>query len=147
MIEGKWLKPGDDLSLVLPIRGKVLNASQDALDDTAWNAIIYYHGTPSAAGRIWWADGAFWLGSICVPQALRGKGLGDLTLRLLLFKAQQHGAQMVKLTAPPDVVPFFERYGFTVAAKGSGEAHWLMVLPAKDICLDRCSHCSHNQSS
>ena len=96
MIEGKWFAPGTDLSQPLALRRLILNQEADALDPMAWNVVVYREGQPAATGRIWWQDGAFWIGSIAVLPAYRRQQLGDLTLRLLLFKAQSHSARRIR---------------------------------------------------
>ena len=140
MIEGKWIKPGEDLSEALPIREAVMNASQDSLDEKAWNAVICLQGKPAAAGRIWWAQGAFWIGNVCVLPKARGQGLGDLMVRLLLFKAQEHGARRVCLTAPGGLIPFFARYGFQEKESLGGEESRLMELSGEKISLGGCGN-------
>ena len=112
MIEGKWFAPGTDLSQPLALRRLILNQEADALDPMAWNVVVYREGQPAATGRIWWQEGAFWIGSIAVLPAYRRQQLGDLTLRLLLFKAQSHSARMQPL-----------------------------LLLGEDLCLDTCQGC------
>ena len=138
MIEGKWIKPGEDLSQALPIREAVMNASRDSLDEMAWNAFVCLQGRPAAAGRIWWAEGAFWIGNVCVLPEARGQGLGDLMVRLLLFKAREHGARRVCLTAPSGLVSFFARYGFREKESLAGGEARLMELPGGEISLGGC---------
>ena len=139
MIQGKWIKPGDSLAELLPLREEIFHQGQDALDKECWNAIIYHEGVAAAIGRIWWEDGVFQIGTIGVLPQLRGRRLGDLVTRLLLFKAQQHSAREVALTCAPDVAGFFAQYGFeTVTAT---ESACRMTLDALALCLDSCQGC------
>ena len=140
MIEGKWYSQGSDLSDLLPVRESVFGRGQDGLDAESWNVLVWQDGIPAAAGRLWWRDGAFWLGDICVVKELRGKRLGDLVLRLLLFKAQSHFAREVRLRCPEGLAGFFARLGFR--GESRPEDHQVeMLLAGEDINLDTCASC------
>ena len=141
MIQGKWFEPGRPLDgTILPVREAVFSRGRDALDDESWNVCVYQDGIPVAAGRIWWCDGAFWLGDIGVLPEYRNRRLGDLVLRLLLFKAQTHAAREVRLKSPADTVGFFSRLGLTpVSDTGSGPVE--MAIPGSAIDLDTCRSC------
>lgn len=139
MIEGKWYAPGSGLDEVLPIRQAVLNRGRDATDALAWNVAVRQSGVSCATGRLWWQDGAFWLGEVAVLPAYHHQGLGDLTLRLLLFKAQSHAARMIRLTCPSDLTGFFARLGFE--AEAASEGAMTMALPGDRLCLDTCQGC------
>lgn len=139
MVQGQWFSPGTDLSTVLPLREAVFQQGADARDAISWNVRVDQNGQPVAAGRIWWEEGAYRLGSIGVLPSFRNLGLGDLVLRLLLFKAQNHSAREVRLSASPEVSAFFARLGFRPdpTADDPGE----MVLPGNEIDLDTCRSC------
>ncbi len=141
MIQGKWFAPGSDLSEVIPVRTAVFGRGPDDRDSMSWNALVFEDSVPAAAGRIWWEDGAYWLGDIGVLEDRRSRRLGDLVLRLLLFKAQSHAAREVRLRCPFGVTGFFERLGFRILPPGGGEAVE-MVLPGDCIDLDTCKNCS-----
>ena len=91
---------------------------------------------PVGAARLWWRDGAFWLGDVGVLSDFRGMGYGDLLVRLLLFKALSHGAHFLRLETPEEAVAFFARYGFCEECRQGGRA--VMGLAAADVRLDRC---------
>lgn len=140
MVEGKWFQPGADADEVFAIREKVFDRSRDDLDAESWNVLVWFGGEPAAAGRLWWRDGSFWLGDVAVLPHLRGKRLGDLTLRLLLFKAETHAARFLRLVTPVNTVGFFAKLGF----KPEGEAAngmQPMMLRGEDLCLDTCKGC------
>lgn len=139
MIQGKWIPQGGDLSEALSVRKTVLNRGEDPLDAQAQNVVVYQDGVPAATGRIRWENGAFWLDGLAVLPDCRGKRLGDLTLRLLLFKAQSHFAREVRLICPPDVEGFFSRLGFH--PDGGGENAREFLLPGDEIELDSCKAC------
>ena len=141
MIEGKWFPQGSDLSEVLSIRKSVFSRGEDALDSLAQNVLVYEDGVPVATGRIWWEDGVFWLGDLAVLPAFRNRRLGDLVLRLLLFKAQQHFAREVRLRCPPDVVGFFDRLGLRPADVAPSDELIELWIPGEKIDLDSCKSC------
>ena len=139
MIQGKWFVPGADLaSDALPVRLAVFGRGRDLLDDESWTCVVYQDEQPVATGRIWWRDDAFWLGDIGVLPAFRGRRLGDLALRLLLFKAQSHGAREVCLISPADTVGFFSRLGLQAV---SGDDPVEMRIAGDQIELDSCKNC------
>ena len=140
MVQGKWFAPGEDISPLISVRESVFARGADDLDPLSWNALIYEDGVPCAAGRIWYRDGAYGLGDIGVLESYRGQRLGDLVLRLLLFKAQSHAAKEVRLQSPRDVAGFFARLGLkeeSVSPSGLVE----MMISGGDIDLDTCRHC------
>lgn len=141
MVQGKWFAPGDDLSSsVLPVRLAVFGRGADPLDSESWNVLVYQNATPVATGRIWWSEGAFWLGDLAVLEAFRGRKLGDLVLRLLLFKAQSHSAKEVRLRCPENLTGFFARLGLKPEKHGMNELVEMSVR-GDQINLDSCSSC------
>ena len=128
MIRGKFLHPGSDISQALKVRDAVFVREQgydaalerDDIDDISWHALVYDAvdaagepvGDAAGTGRIWWQGGEFHLGRIAVLKEKRGLGLGDLLMRMLLFKAKEHSARSVSLSAQLYAVPFYARYGF-----------------------------------
>ena len=139
MIQGKWFSQGSDLSEALSVREAVFSRGLDALDQEAQNAVIYEDESPVASGRLWWRDGSFWIGDLGVLSSHRGKKLGDLTLRLLLFKAQSHYAREVRLRAPAETAGFFSRLGFREVSRDGDLTE--MALAGDEIELDSCKSC------
>ena len=140
MVQGKWFSPGEDLSALLPVREAVFSRGADDLDALSWNVLVYRDSVPAAAGRIWWQDGAFRLGDIGVLESFRRQRLGDLVLRLLLYKAQNHAAREVRLTCPRDTSGFFARLGLREEPSEDPSSVEMMIR-GKDIDLDTCSKC------
>ena len=136
MVQGKWFPTGSDLSQPLAVRQAVFDRGRDALDDWAQQVAVYAGEEPVGAARLWWRDGAFWLGDVGVLSDFRGMGYGDLLVRLLLFKALSHGAHFLRLETPEEAVAFFARYGFCEECRQGGRA--VMGLAAADVRLDRC---------
>lgn len=129
MIQGKWFPTGSDLSQPLAVRQAVFDRGRDALDDWAQQVAVYAGDEPVGAARLWWRDGAFWLGDVGVVPGCRGKGYGDLLVRLLLFKALSHGARFIRLEAPSEAVAFFARYGFREERCGTDKPSWAWPPP------------------
>ncbi|MDO4483148.1 MAG: hypothetical protein Q4C54_01565 [Clostridia bacterium] len=66
MVEGKWFAPGTEAAEAMAIRESVFGRGADALDASSWNVLVWFEGMPAATGRIWWQDGAFYIGDIGV---------------------------------------------------------------------------------
>lgn len=143
MVQGKWFAPGTDPDTAAAVRQEVFGRGQDVLDSMSWNVVVYQDEVPAASGRIWWQDGAYRLGDIGVLPAWRGRRLGDLVLRLLLFKAQGHFAREVRLAAPTEVQGFFTRLGFRPdpLSPPTEGAPMEMLLKGDQIDLDTCKNC------
>ena len=140
MVQGKWFAPGSDLSDLLPVRTSVFGRGGDVLDASGWNVLVYDDAVPVATGRIWWEDGAFWLGGIGVLEQYRRRKFGDLVLRLLLFKAQGHAAREVRLRCAPGLTGFFDRLGLQ-PQPGDDPELVEMMIPGDRIDLDTCKNC------
>lgn len=140
MVQGKWFPPGSDLSELLTVRTSVFGRGGDDLDASSWNVLVYDDSVPAATGRIWWENGAFWLGGIGVLESYRRRKLGDLVLRLLLFKAQSHAAREVRLSCVPGLTGFFVRLGLQ-SQPGEDPELVEMMIPGDRIDLDTCKNC------
>lgn len=140
MVQGKWFSPGSDLSDLLSVRSSVFGRGSDSLDALSWNVLVYQDAVPVATGRIWWQDGAFFLGDLGVLESFRHQRLGDLVLRLLLFKAQSHAAREVRLFCPRDTAGFFSRLGLR-ELPGDDPVLVEMMIPGDQIDLDTCKNC------
>lgn len=139
MIQSKWFAPGTDLTAVLPVRKAVFGRDEDDLDAISWNVLVFQDETPVGTGRIWWSDGAFRLGDIGILEEYRRRKLGDLVLRLLLYKAQSHAAREVRLSCPRDLTGFFARLG--LREESAGQESVEMMIPGDRIDLDSCKNC------
>ncbi|MBQ9251037.1 MAG: GNAT family N-acetyltransferase [Clostridia bacterium] len=139
MISGKWFPQGADLTDVLSVRQGVFAQGVDALDQEAQSVVVYLDDVPAGAGRLWWREGSFWIGDLGVLPEYRGQKLGDLTLRLLLFKAQDHFAREVRLLAPEGAAGFFARLGFREDSRQGKLVE--MMIPGDEIELDSCKAC------
>ena len=70
----------------------------------------------------------------------RQRHLGDLVLRLLLFKAQTHSAREVRLLCPCNVTGFFSRLGLK-PVPSTNPVSVEMMIPGEEIDLDSCKKC------
>ena len=140
MVQGKWFSPGSDLSELLSVRSSVFGRGSDSLDAISWNVLVYQDSVPVATGRIWWQDGAYFLGDLGVLESFRHQRLGDLVLRLLLFKAQSHAAREVRLFCSRDTTGFFSRLGLK-EQPGNNPSLVEMMIPGDQINLDTCKNC------
>lgn len=138
MVEGKWFVQGSDLAVPLSIRQSVFGTGRDALDDAAQQVVVYQDGTPVGAARLWWQAGDFCAGDVGVLPAQRGKGYGDLLVRLLLYKAANHYAASLMVRCPAACVAFFSHYGFTEESR-EGDCVTLRA-PLSQGCAD-CTQC------
>lgn len=139
MIQGKWFSQGEEIAPALKIREAVFSCGRDTLDDLAQQVVVFEDGLPVGTARLWWAEGAFRLDGLCVLEACRGRGFGDLLMRLCLHKALSHHARLVELTVPWEKAAFFAQYGFTpVSVPKEGESHVSMALQGEKIMLSHC---------
>ena len=144
MIRGRFLRSGDDASQVFDLRKQVfvdelgcpLSYERDALDDMAIYALVFdENDRPSGAGRLVIDADRFMIGNVCVREPARGQGLGDLVMRMLLLRVQEMEAPSVFAVAPPDVQPFFQRYGFRIV-----DEHGLMRALNSEIDIEGACH-------
>ena len=134
VIRSRWFPQGSDIAVPLAIRRDVFSHERDMLDEEAQQVVVYVNDMPVAAARLWWAEGSFHLGEVGVLAGERGRGYGDLLVRLALYKALLHHARLVRLAATPDTAAFFARYGFRAEGEeGSGVP---MNLRGADIRLE-----------
>ncbi|MEG1471726.1 MAG: GNAT family N-acetyltransferase [Clostridia bacterium] len=142
MVHGKWFPAGDPAVQALQIKQSVFGVGTDETDGVSQHVVVYREGEALGAARLWWENGAFWLGDVAVLPSARKQGFGDLLVRLLLFKALSHNAQAIRLQATAQTVLFFAQYGFQAEASG-GE----MFIRGADVqlshCGGQCEGCDH----
>ena len=122
MIRGKFFTSMDAPDEVFAIRKRVFvdemgmrpDRETDSHDDMAVYALVLDEtDAPAGTGRMYIdADGHFVIGRVCTLPEMRGKYLGDLLMRMLLYRAQELNAPAVYITTPLNCVEFFARYGF-----------------------------------
>ncbi len=140
MVRGKWFPMGEEIDIPLQIRQAVFQKGKDAIDDSAQQVVVYDADEPVGAARLSWQDGAFVIDQLGVLSHCKGKGFGDLLIRLVLFKALVHGATKIVLTSDASSANFFEKYGFT-ADETLADGNIAMHIMAENVQL---SHCGGN---
>lgn len=140
MVQGKWYPMGGDLTQPAALRRRIFGRGLDDLDAQAWQVVALRGEEPVGTARLWWRDGAFWLGDVGVLAEARRQGFGDLLVRLLLFKALTHSARVIRLSCSEETAPFFARYGFTADPNESPEegAPIVMSIRGADVRLSGC---------
>lgn len=155
MIQGKYLTSMDDTGAVMEIRNRVFvdeqgfskDGERDRFDDMAIYALAYdLNGHPVGTGRlIIDAEDHFSIGRVCVLREARGLGLGDLIMRMLLYRAQELNAPDVYISSQLHAIPFYARYGFKPYGEETldeGVLHQKMRVTAEEIDLQGTCHCA-----
>lgn len=146
MVQGRWFAGGSDITLPLSLREQVFGRGEDALDAMAQQVVVFEDGAGVGSARLWWADGAFRMGDIGVLEEKRGRGFGDLLVRLLLYKALTHSASVIRLETPADLEGFFAKYGLITDGETEGGLK-TMYIRGEDVqlshCGGNCADCNH----
>ena len=145
MVQGRWFPSGSDISLPISLRESVFGRGMDATDAMAQHVVVYDSDVPVAAARLWWQDGAFWIGDIGVLEGKRDRGFGDLLVRLTLYKALTHSASLIRLECRPVVESFFAQYGFVADGEANGMKQMFILGENVQLshCGGNCADCGH----
>ena len=85
------------------------------------------------------------VGDMGVLEEKRGRGFGDLLIRLLLYKSLTHSASQICLETPKELEGFFARYGFLADGEENGLVQ--MHIMGDDVqlshCGGNCAECGH----
>ncbi|MBR4236742.1 MAG: GNAT family N-acetyltransferase [Clostridia bacterium] len=139
MYTGKYATSKSALETALTARALIpeFSAERDNYDDMAVYVFAYDDDNElSGCGRLYIDDDSqFRIDLLGVVPAKRGRYIGDLLARMLLFRAQQLNAASVHVTVPADTVRFFARYGFK-AVQDVNSANVNMSVNANDIILE-----------
>jgi predicted GNAT family N-acyltransferase len=147
MIRGKFLTSAEDASAVHAVREAVCRAEGipggvDCHDRMAVYALAFDEDdSPSGSGRLYLHDDRFVIGCVGVLPEKRGKGLGDLILRMLLYRAQELNAPEVYALIRPGGEAFYAQYGFSPFGEERDEwdvAHALLRVKADEIVEGGC---------
>ena len=145
MVSGRWYAMGSDISLPVSLRQRVFGRGGDELDNMSQQVVVFEEEEAVGSARLWWADGAFQLGDVGVIDSKRGRGFGDLLVRLLLYKALTHNASLIALQTPKATESFFAQYGFTAGEEHNGLI--AMSIRGEDVqlshCGGNCAECGH----
>ena len=148
MVQGRWFPSGSDISLPISLRESVFGRGLDETDAMAQQVVVYDSDAPVAAARLWWQDGAFWIGDIGVLENRRGRGFGDLLVRLTLYKALTHSASLIRLACPPEAESFFAQYGFQTDGTENGLVQMSILGENVQLshCGGNCAECGHRSA-
>lgn len=81
------------------------------------------------------------IGFFAVLPKFRRQGYGDVSLRLLLFKAQQLPGPKVLADVPEKYVPYYEWFGFSAVGEGANGIQPMAIEREK---IHFPSECGHN---
>jgi predicted GNAT family N-acyltransferase len=144
LITSAFIPGTEDISEPRAIRREVFIGEQnvsedeeyDGLDDTALHLIVYVDEEPAATGRIWHDGAGFRIGRLAVRKRFRGQKIGDLALRLLIYKAFASGAQTIHINAQTYIMPLYRKFGFREHGEEFMEAgipHWAMKVGKDEV--------------
>ncbi len=144
MVTSVFIPGTQDITEPLEIRREVFIEEQgwsedderDGCDEGALHLIIYSDEIPAATGRIWHDGRAFRIGRLAVRKRFRGQMLGDLALRLLIYKAFNSGAERLNVHAQTHVVPLYKKFGFHesgVEFMEAGRPHITMTADKDEV--------------
>ena len=120
MITSAFIPGTEDLAEPFAIRREVFIEEQnvpedeefDGFDSQALHLMVYVDEAPAATGRIWHDDAGFRIGRLAVRKVFRGQKIGDLALRLLIYKAFASGAESININAQTYIMPLYRKFGF-----------------------------------
>ncbi len=154
MITSVFLPGNEDISEPLAIRREVFVEEQgapeagefDDLDSSALHLMVYVEEAPAATGRIWHDGKVFRIGHLAVRKPYRGQLIGDLSLRLLVYKAFASGAETLTVSAQTYIASLYAKFGF----KSVGEEYMEAGRPRIEMRLNKDevvypSACGHQQ--
>lgn len=144
MVTSVFIPGSEDISEPLEVRHEVFVTEQgwseddegDGCDEGALHLIVYEDEAPAAAGRIWHDGKSFRIGRLAVKKQYRGQGLGDLALRLLIYKATNSGAESLIAHVQPHAAVLFKKFGFKETGESLNEAgrpHIVMAVAKEDV--------------
>lgn len=160
MVHGKYFTSADDIEPILALRKAVFCDEQgydpkqerDKYDDMSFYALVYdQNEQPAATGRLFIdAENRFHIGRLCTRKDMRGQGLGDLAMRMLLDLALRMNAPYVVVGSQLQAVGFYKRYGFREFGDVYDDEncpHLMLKVMAEDILLQgkcgrNCNGCS-----
>jgi predicted GNAT family N-acyltransferase len=144
MITNKWVLGKSDFDEIYEIRKRVFVMEQhceekDEFDETdhyALHLVLYYQNQPAGTGRIYHDGHTLRIGRIAILPEFRGKKLGDLLIRLLLYRAFQSEADELVIHAQAYISHIYLKFGFQPFGEEFLEAdipHIAMRLKREDL--------------
>lgn len=129
MIEGRLIQGCADKREPFAIRQAVFVEEQgfsaetefDSIDDVALHLLMLDGGEPAATARLYEQGGHWHIGRVAVLREHRGRGIGEIAMRILMKKAHQLGAAEVYVGAQRQAEGFYSRLGFIPCGPGYDE--------------------------
>lgn len=154
MITSAFISGTEDLTEPIAIRKEVFVKEQqipeaeefDEFDAAALHLIIYVDEQRAATGRIWHDGKDFRIGRLAVLKLFRGQQIGDLALRLLLYKAFNSGAAEIFISAQTYIMPLYKKFGFKEYGEEYNEAgipHMAMKVNKDEVVYPSACHGLH----
>jgi predicted GNAT family N-acyltransferase len=151
MITSVFIPGNQDTSEPFAIRREVFVKEQgcpeaeefDSFDASALHLMIYVDEMPAATGRIWHDGKGFRMGRLAALPQYRGQKIGDLALRLLLYKAFSSGAEELSVSAQVYLRHFYEKFGFVAEGEEymeAGRPHIAMRVKKDDVKYPSACH-------
>ena len=146
MIEGRFIPGCGDKTEAFKIRKAVFVQEQgfaeeteiDAVDDTALHVLVLDRGTPAATARLYQQDGLWHIGRVAVLREFRGRGVGAVTMRLMMNKARELGAAEVYVGSQRQAEGFYGSLGFEPCGPEYDEEGVLHVPMKADVVMACC---------
>ncbi len=129
-------------------QGYALEIERDAFDRQAAHALACEDDKPVGTGRLYLDEEARWhIGRVAVLREARGRGIGDLVMRMLLLSALEFGADAVYLGSQEHATGFYEKLGFRVYGGeylDEGQPHYHMSIDraAMERLFSGCDGCA-----
>ncbi len=147
MVMGKWINgTGEGFDTALAIRMKVFCGEKgvrpedelDGFDKISAHVLVFDEdGLPVATGRLFPTAEGWHIGRLCVKEQSRGKGFGDMALRMLLDRAARLVPDSnIIISARAEVAEWYKTFGFIQEGEEYdevGSPHVRMLVNAKDI--------------
>ena len=152
MITSVFLPGNQDVDEPFAIRREVFVEEQgapeaeefDSFDESALHLMVYVEEVPAATGRIWHDGKGFRIGRLAVSKPYRGQQIGDLALRLLIYKALASGAETLTVSAQTYIASLYAKFGFKPVGEEymeAGRPHIEMRLNKDEVVYP--SACRH----
>jgi len=151
MITSVFIPGNKDISEPLAIRRAVFVLEQgcpeeierDMFDESALHLLVFVDEVPAGTGRIWHDGTGFRIGRLAVLPQFRGQRIGDLALRLLLYKAFSSGAEELTISAQTYLRKFYEKFGFRAEGEEYAEVgrpHVTMRVKKDEVVYPSACH-------
>lgn len=151
MISSVFIPGTKDVKDAFEIRREVFIIEQscpeqeefDSFDEQALHLVVYVDGAPAATARIWHDGTSFRVGRIAVRKQYRGQKIGDLAVRVSIYKTFLMGAQSIKISAQKYILPLYRKFGFKEYGKEYMEAgipHMAMQVTKDEVVYPSACH-------